>query len=431
MRRTLSRAAALAGLVLGSAALAQPPQNQLPQPRITSAFPCGGEGRHGRRGHGQRHRPGRRHRPAVLAPGHHRRGRSPEPKPDPKAKEPKKRGRAQGREAPATVAVQGDGPGRRAGRAVRRAGGEPVRREQPAGVRRSATGPRSRSWSRTTTPWPPTRRPAAVAGGPAMLPTRNAPRAQRVELGTTVNGVDRQPDRRRLRRLRRQGRAAGAGRAASPRRSTAGRGRSSRCTTRPAGGSGMNRNYKDSDALARRRPCRPTATTSSGSASSPTSRAGRTTSTGSPSAPGRGSTPSSRRRSNPGKPTQVTLYGRNLPGGKPVAGVRRRPAGRDGDVTVTPPTDRDAVRLPRPGPAADGLQDAFEYRLTGPHGASNAVPIFLDRRQGGAREGGGNDKPEAAEPIPVPCEVAGRIDKRNDRDWYASPRRRATSCSSS
>jgi hypothetical protein len=65
-----------------------------------------------------------------------------------------------------------------------------------------------------------------------------------------------------------------------------------------------------------------------------------------------------------------------------------------------------------------GLQDAFEYRLTGPHGASNAVPIFLtDLKVVTEKEG--NDSPESAEPIPVPCEVAGRIDRRADRDFYS------------
>ena len=41
MRRTLLRAVALVGLLLGSTALAQQPQVLLPQPRIASAFPMG------------------------------------------------------------------------------------------------------------------------------------------------------------------------------------------------------------------------------------------------------------------------------------------------------------------------------------------------------------------------------------------------------
>ena len=34
-------------------------------------------------------------------------------------------------------------------------------------------------------------------------------------------------------------------------------------------------------------------------------------------------------------------------------------------------------------------------------------------------DNGDNDTPEKAQPIPVPCDVAGRIEKRNDRDWYS------------
>src|SRR5262245_26558365 len=41
MRRMLAGVAVLAGLVLGSDVVAQPPQNLLPQPRINTVFPCG------------------------------------------------------------------------------------------------------------------------------------------------------------------------------------------------------------------------------------------------------------------------------------------------------------------------------------------------------------------------------------------------------
>ena len=33
-------------------------------------------------------------------------------------------------------------------------------------------------------------------------------------------------------------------------------------------------------------------------------------------------------------------------------------------------------------------------------------------------EGEAHDKPERAQEVPVPCEIAGRIEKRRDRDWY-------------
>src|SRR5205807_4801551 len=85
----------------------------------------------------------------------------------------------------------------------------------------------------------------------------------------------------------------------------------------------------------------------------------------------------------PGKPAKVTLYGRNLPGGKPAAGfaIDGRPL-EQLTVTVTPPSDpaaaqRLAVR-DRVEPLT-ALQDGFEYRLKGPGGLSNPVPIYFAR----------------------------------------------------
>jgi hypothetical protein len=66
-----------------------------------------------------------------------------------------------------------------------------------------------------------------------------------------------------------------------------------------------------------------------------------------------------------------------------------------------------------------GLQDAFEFRLPGPAGSSNPLPVFLTDTKVVLEKDAGNDRPETAEPIPAPCEVAGRIDKRYDRDYFA------------
>jgi hypothetical protein len=118
----------------------------------------------------------------------------------------------------------------------------------------------------------------------------------------------------------------------------------------------------------------------------------------------------------PGKPAQVTLYGRNLPGGKPAPGMTVDGAAvQTLTVTVNPPAD--AAKLAFHGylPPPMGLLDAFEYRFPG----ANAVPIFLTKQKVVLEKEAGNDRPESAEEIPVPCEVAGRIDRRFDRDWYA------------
>ncbi len=123
----------------------------------------------------------------------------------------------------------------------------------------------------------------------------------------------------------------------------------------------------------------------------------------------------------PGKSAQVTVYGRNLPGGKADSS-----AVVDGRVlekiTVTVEAPADAVagqRLAYTGhvtPAASGL-DGFELRLRNGAGVSNPMlltyahaPVVL--------ENPANDTPENAQRLTLPCEVAGRFEKRNDRDWY-------------
>lgn len=120
---------------------------------------------------------------------------------------------------------------------------------------------------------------------------------------------------------------------------------------------------------------------------------------------------------NPGKPTPVTLFGRNLPGGKPVEGMTLdgRPVESVG-VTVTPPADA-AGRFRFRGRVEPAIatQDAFEYQFPG----ANAVPIFLTDSPVVLETAAPNDTPETAQAIPAPGEVAGRIEKRYDRDFYS------------
>lgn len=123
-----------------------------------------------------------------------------------------------------------------------------------------------------------------------------------------------------------------------------------------------------------------------------------------------------------GKPGQVTLFGRNLPGGQP-AGVSLdgRPLEKV-TVTVTPPADplaaqrltvRDYV------PPVTGLQDGFEYRHKGPGGVSNAVPVYFTREKLVTQQKPGATKIDAPETLTGPCEVAGMLMKKGDRDWYS------------
>lgn len=124
----------------------------------------------------------------------------------------------------------------------------------------------------------------------------------------------------------------------------------------------------------------------------------------------------------PGKATQVTVYGRNLPGGKldHTAVVNGRVLEK-AVVTVTAPGDQGAVnRLTYTGrldPLVSSL-DGFEFRLRNSAGASNPflltyahAPVVLDNEA--------NDTPETAQAITLPCEIAGRIEKQNDEDWYS------------
>ncbi|HZT81179.1 MAG TPA: hypothetical protein VFA26_13185 [Gemmataceae bacterium] len=123
----------------------------------------------------------------------------------------------------------------------------------------------------------------------------------------------------------------------------------------------------------------------------------------------------------PGKTTPVTVYGRNLPGGQtdPAAVIDGKAMEK---VTVPVNVPNDPARLQRLemgdhlGFAASGL-DGFELRLRGPGGTSNPhlltyarAPVVLDNDS--------NHTPETAQHVPVPGEVAGRILKRRERDWY-------------
>jgi hypothetical protein len=123
-----------------------------------------------------------------------------------------------------------------------------------------------------------------------------------------------------------------------------------------------------------------------------------------------------------GKTAQVTILGRNLPGGQPSPGLAID--GRPLDkimATVTAPGDAMAQqRLEFSGNVSPimGLLDGFEYRIKGPGGTSNPflltfakAPVIL--------ENDANDTPDKAQEVAVPAEIAGRIDKPNDHDWYS------------
>jgi hypothetical protein len=122
----------------------------------------------------------------------------------------------------------------------------------------------------------------------------------------------------------------------------------------------------------------------------------------------------------PGSKTNYTVYGRNLPGSKPVKGqsIDGKPL-EQLTVEISIPADKQARRLNtglliRPATAA---LDGFDYRLTTPKGVSNpfllgiaTAPVLLEAEP--------NNKPSAAQTLNPPCEVTGDFSSPTDQDWY-------------
>lgn len=123
----------------------------------------------------------------------------------------------------------------------------------------------------------------------------------------------------------------------------------------------------------------------------------------------------------PGKPAKLTVYGRNLPGGKPdPAAVVNGRVLESVSVDINVPNDAAALtRLNYTGRIAPNMSglDGFTYQIKNPSGTSNPylltyarAPIVLDNEK--------NDTPETAQDVPVPCEIVGRIEKKRDKDFY-------------
>ncbi|MFO0928187.1 MAG: PPC domain-containing protein [Gemmataceae bacterium] len=122
----------------------------------------------------------------------------------------------------------------------------------------------------------------------------------------------------------------------------------------------------------------------------------------------------------PGKTTSVTVFGRNLPGGKPdPAAVTDDGVLEKVTVPVTAPAEGGG-KLTFSGtvPPPTAWTDGFDLRLKNDAGSSNPFliglashPVVLDA--------GNNDTPETAQPVTLPCEIAGHVERRRDRDWYS------------
>jgi hypothetical protein len=125
----------------------------------------------------------------------------------------------------------------------------------------------------------------------------------------------------------------------------------------------------------------------------------------------------------PGKPAKLTVYGRNLPDGKPdpaakVDGVVLEKITVTVDVPAAGSPALNKLAFSGLVPPHSAALDGFDYRVKNAVGSSNPflltfakAPIILENEAHGT--------PETAQEIPLPCEIAGRIEKKRERDWYS------------
>jgi hypothetical protein len=119
----------------------------------------------------------------------------------------------------------------------------------------------------------------------------------------------------------------------------------------------------------------------------------------------------------PGSSSKYTVYGRNLPGGVPVAGVTigRKPIEKL-EVTIALPAGGDQLTLGSTIEPREAGLDGFEYRLKSPKGVSNPILIgFSNDTIVAEVEPNALDKPQ---PVKVPCEIVGQFGAGRDQDWY-------------
>ena len=120
----------------------------------------------------------------------------------------------------------------------------------------------------------------------------------------------------------------------------------------------------------------------------------------------------------PGASAEVSVFGRNLPGGAPAAGVtvKGRPLDRL-TIKIDAPAAGVADRRAVGGQirSADSFVDRFEYRIASPQGVSNAAtltwgsaPVVLEVEP--------NDLPEQSQSVAVPCEYVGQFGVHGDLD---------------
>lgn len=123
----------------------------------------------------------------------------------------------------------------------------------------------------------------------------------------------------------------------------------------------------------------------------------------------------------PGQQAQVTIYGANLPGGQldPEAKVGDRVLEK-AVVTIGVPKDAallDRLTCGRHLPALMSGLDGFEYRMKNDAGSSN--PCLLTFARGPVvLATGKNLTKETVQPLTLPCETAGWLDRSRGQAWF-------------
>lgn len=119
-----------------------------------------------------------------------------------------------------------------------------------------------------------------------------------------------------------------------------------------------------------------------------------------------------------GQTGSFTVYGRDLPGGQPCDLKLNSVSLQQKQITLTAPADA-VGKLSFSGRIEPHVaaMDGFEYRLTEGDAASNPLLVTLTSTKL-LREQPDNNRPDTAQKLTLPCEVAGQFYPQRDLDWY-------------
>ncbi len=124
----------------------------------------------------------------------------------------------------------------------------------------------------------------------------------------------------------------------------------------------------------------------------------------------------------PGKATNLTVYGRNLPGGQAVPGMKQDGVTLEkATVSFTPSGDEASRgRMTTTGRITPGLAGLPGVGFTVKNGnlTSNVFPLTFATAPV-VMDAEGQRKEDSPQELKLPCEVAGQVLKRAERDWYA------------